>query len=286
MPSGAASRRHRRGDRPTSSSGKCVKTCVTDADLALPARSSLERRRLLRSAVVVLSGQPCRARHFGHAAEQALRGPRAHQQFVAARDARRPRRGAARPPSSAPCAETSPRSPRAAAPRNHRSAGTAHRPASSACRSMEPRSISACALSPARDGPSNVDASSLDARLRLRQRLLDRIQPRHHALDIAVDRHGPGCRRRSPPIAAAVYGADARQLAQAFLGVGKHPAVVAQHRHRAGMQVARARIIAEPGPHPQHVILRGAAERRDVRPARQELLEIRPDRFRRRSAAA
>ncbi len=38
--------------------------------------------------------------------------------------------------------------------------------------------------------------------------------------------------------------------------------MVAQHRDRAGMQVARARIIAEPGPHPQHVILRGAAERR------------------------
>src|SRR6266540_1566006 len=42
---------------------------------------------------------------------------------------------------------------------------------------------------------------------------------------------------------------------------------------------SRARIIAEPGPHPQHVILRGAAERGDIRPARQKLLEIRPDRF-------
>ena len=55
--------------------------------------------------------------------------------------------------------------------------------------------------------------------------------------------------------------------------------MVAQHRDRAGMQIARARIIAEPGPHPQHVILRGAAERGDIRPARQKLLEIRPDRF-------
>jgi hypothetical protein len=68
-------------------------------------------------------------------------------------------------------------------------------------------------------------------------------------------------------------------LAQAFLGIGKHPAMVAQHRNRAGMQIARARIIAEPGPHPQHVVLRGAAERSDIRPARQKFLEIRPDRF-------
>ena len=37
----------------------------------------------------------------------------------------------------------------------------------------------------------------LDARLGLRQRFFHRIQPRHHALDVAVDRHGPGGRRRS-----------------------------------------------------------------------------------------
>ena len=55
--------------------------------------------------------------------------------------------------------------------------------------------------------------------------------------------------------------------------------MVAQHRNGAGMQIARARIVAEPGPHPQHVVLRGAAERGDIRPARQKLLEIRPDRF-------
>ena len=115
-------------------------------------------------------------------------------------------------------------------------------------------------------------------RLGLRQRLFDRVKPRHHALDIAVHRHGSDVegdradrRRRVRP--------DPRQFAQAFLGIGKHPAMVAQHRHCAGMQIARARIIAEPGPHPQHVVLRGAAERGDIRPARQKLLEIRPDRF-------
>ena len=45
------------------------------------------------------------------------------------------------------------------------------------------------------------------------------------------------------------------------------------------MEIARAGIIAEPGPHPQHVILRGAAERGDIWPARQKLQEIRPDGF-------
>jgi hypothetical protein len=45
------------------------------------------------------------------------------------------------------------------------------------------------------------------------------------------------------------------------------------------MKVARARIITKPGPHPQHVVLRGAAERADIGPARQKFLEVRPDRF-------
>ena len=40
--------------------------------------------------------------------------------------------------------------------------------------------------------------------------------------------------------------------------------MIAQHRHRAGVQIARARVIAEPGPHPQHVVERGAAERVDI----------------------
>jgi hypothetical protein len=55
--------------------------------------------------------------------------------------------------------------------------------------------------------------------------------------------------------------------------------MVTQHGDRTGMQITRARIIAEPGPHPQHVIQRGATEGCDIRPARQKLLEIRPDRF-------
>ena len=55
--------------------------------------------------------------------------------------------------------------------------------------------------------------------------------------------------------------------------------MIAPHRHRAGVQIARARIIAKTGPHPQHVVERGAAERVDIGPARQEFLEIRPHRL-------
>ena len=97
----------------------------------------------------------------------------------------------------------------------------------------------------------------LDQRLGLRQRLLDREQPRHHALDIAVDRHGPAAERDRGDRGRGV-GPDPRQRAQAFLGIGKRAAMIAQHRHRAGVQIARPRIIAEPRPHPQHVVQRGA----------------------------
>ena len=38
----------------------------------------------------------------------------------------------------------------------------------------------------------------------------------------------------------------------------------ARHRDRAGVQIARARVIAEPGPHPQHVVERGLPERGDI----------------------
>ena len=54
---------------------------------------------------------------------------------------------------------------------------------------VAPRSISACAKSPARRDGSKRRRQPLDLRLCRRQFRLDREQPRHHALDIAVDRH-------------------------------------------------------------------------------------------------
>ncbi len=116
----------------------------------------------------------------------------------------------------------------------------------------------------------------LNLRLGRRQFLLDREQPRHHPLDIAVDRHRAGIegdrRNRRRGVAP-----DAGQRDQLSLGAGK--AAAFRHRDRAGMQVARPRVVAEPGPEPQHVVERRRRERIDIRPAREEAREIRPDRF-------
>ena len=57
-----------------------------DACLAMPALNPPQRRCLLERNLAVLSGQPFRARYFGHAAEQAFFRPRSNQEFIAARD--------------------------------------------------------------------------------------------------------------------------------------------------------------------------------------------------------
>ena len=61
--------------------------------------------------------------------------------------------------------------------------------------------------------------------------------------------------------------------------VGKTAAMPLDHRLRAGMQVAGARVIAEPGPCAQHVVERRRRQRVDRRPARQESRVIRRDRL-------
>ena len=48
---------------------------------------------------------------------------------------------------------------------------------------------------------------------------------------------------------------------------------------RAGMQVAGARVVAEPGPELQHVVERRGGERRDGREAREEARIVRSDRL-------
>ena len=116
-----------------SSSGKCVNTWRTTPGsrrhFGCPRGAAPPQR--FRDIEIM---RPVAARHFGHAAEQALVGPRAHQHRAvgAHRD-----EGRAAPQLAlrawAPCAETSP-GRRARAPRRPRSTGTARRPASSACR--------------------------------------------------------------------------------------------------------------------------------------------------------
>ena len=48
------------------------------------------------------------------------------------------------------------------------------------------------------------------------------------------------------------------------------------HRAGAGMQIAGARVIAEPGPDLEHVIERRRGQRLHVGPARQEVRKIGP----------
>ncbi len=110
-------------------------------------------------------------------------------------------------------------------------------------------------------------------RLGVRQRLGMREEPRHDALDIAVDRRCRAvegdCRHRRRGIVA-----DPRQRAQRQLIVGKAPILPRRHDARAGMEVARPRVIAQALPSMQHLVERGAGERREIGPAPGETLEI------------
>ena len=55
--------------------------------------------------------------------------------------------------------------------------------------------------------------------------------------------------------------------------------MVLDHRLGAGMQISRARVIAEPGPQPEHLLERRRGQRPHVRPARGEAGEIGRDRL-------
>ena len=60
---------------------------------------------------------------------------------------------------------------------------------------------------------------------------------------------------------------------------GNRPPCCSATALRAGVQIARAGVIAEPGPGLQHVVERRRGERLHIRPARQEFRVIRPDRL-------
>ena len=136
---------------------------------------------------------------------------------------------------------------------------------------VAPRSIRACAKSPGRSAGTSASARSRISGLCLRQRRLDEEQPRNHALDIAVDRGG-GAIKRDRRDRRRRVGADAGQAAQARLGVGEASAVALGERPGAGMEVAGARVIAEPGPGLHHLFDRRLGEPCDRREALQEAL--------------
>ena len=101
------------------------------------------------------------------------------------------------------------------------------------------------------------------------QLLLDGEEPRDHALDVAVDRRGRRIERNRGDRRRRV-GADAGQRGQRCFALREASAVPLDHGLGAGMQVARARVIAEPGPQFEHVIERCRRERVHVRQARRK----------------
>ena len=104
-------------------------------------------------------------------------------------------------------------------------------------------------------------------RLGRRQRRCHRVEPRDHPFDIAVDRR----RRRiigDRGNGGGGIGSDAGQLAQRRFALRNCSAVALDHGGRAGMQISRAGVIAEPGPGLEDVIERRRREPPDVGPAR------------------
>ena len=87
---------------------------------------------------------------------------------------------------------------------------------------VAPRSIIACAKSPGRCSGTSFSSAGADFGLGVGQRRADVEQARHHALDIAVDHRGGPVEGDRGDRGGRV-GADAGQVAQAVLRVGKRP---------------------------------------------------------------
>ena len=261
-----------------SSSGKCVNTCSTTPSsrrhfvLACPSAARLRAHDRCRNHAPI--GCP--------ALPSWTRASPCPDAFATARvyrraERRRRRRGAACLRALAICAGMSARCAKACAAQaslqgHNTQAGRLGE------QIVAPRSISACAKSPERCGGNKRRCPSLDRGLGRRQRFFDREQPCHHALDIAVHRHrrqieGDRGDRRGGVVA------DARQRTQRRQIGWKLSAMVLHDRAGASVQITRPRVIAEPGPDPQHVIEAGCGERGHARPALNKAREIRRDRL-------
>jgi len=84
----------------------------------------------------------------------------------------------------------------------------------------------------------------------------DREHARQHARHVAVDQRRAFAERDRRDRTRRV-GADAGHAAQ----LGRRARQLAAHRLRARVEVARARVVAEPGPRPEHVVERRRSER-------------------------
>jgi len=105
------------------------------------------------------------------------------------------------------------------------------------------------------------------------QRLRNGAQARGDPLHIGVDHHRPLAKGDGGDGSGGV-GPDARQVAQRNFAVRKAPAQIARHGAGAGDEVARAGIIAKPGPCRHHRRLVRIGQRMDVRPVAGEGCEI------------
>ncbi len=243
-------------------SSKCVKPCRTcPADCqatAIGASASASVARPWRRA-------PLGARQFGHAAEQTL----ARAVVAAARCPRRPPARNARHAAAAAAASAPAAAVRAAMPARRPAQcgihGHSTQAGAAGVQTVAPRSNSAWAKS---DGCA-IAAGSLPScaarprstRLGCRQPFLHREQPRHHALDIAVHRHRRQTERDRADRRCGVV-ADARQRPQP--GQVTREAAGGNHRLRAGVQVAGARVVAEAGPGSEHRLQRRGSQRFDA----------------------
>ena len=108
-----------------------------------------------------------------------------------------------------------------------------------------------------------------DLRLGGGQRRRDRVKPRDHPFDVAVDRRRRQIERDRRDGGGGVI-ADAGQRAQLRNACREFAAVTLDHGAGAGVQVSGASVIAEPGPGFQHVIERRRSQRADIVPALQE----------------
>ena len=161
-----------------------------------------------------------------------------------------------------------------------RSKGRARRPASSACRwwRRDPSALARNRRS-GRRGRS-VSARRLISRLRRRQ-----FAPRSRTGASPRARH---CRRSRPrvdrmrsPRSPPPCRARCREACAIRPRSRKAAAVPLDHGFRAGVQIARARVVAEPGPGFEHVFERRARKTSHVRPAREKARVIRRDRLHR-----
>ena len=83
-----------------------MKTCVTTPALRCQRVTPFSVGACFSAALSSCPASQSEARHFGHAAEQALFRPGANQELIAARDDESRAPAAARRSSSAPCAES------------------------------------------------------------------------------------------------------------------------------------------------------------------------------------